>query len=225
MKNHLPAAQRHAHFIMTDLPSHGDRWRALWRRIGVQTPDEALLLDLTRRYAEPHRRYHTMQHLDECFAHFDSVRHTAAHPDEIELALWFHDAVYDVKRHDNEQQSADWAQSVLRAAGVSGTTGDRVYALIMATRHRVQPQTLDEQILVDVDLSILGAESMRFDEYERQVRAEYDWVADDVFRQKRALILREFLARDSVYSTAHFIENLEERARRNLEQSLTRLAD
>jgi predicted metal-dependent HD superfamily phosphohydrolase len=165
-----------------------------------------------------------MQHLDECFANFDRLRDAADHPEEIELALWFHDAIYDTRRTDNEERSAEWARSSALAAGVASAVADRLHALVLATRHDAVPATTDEQILVDVDLAILGAEPQRFDEYERQVRAEYAWVADDAFRVARRRILEAFLSRPRLYGTERFAALYEARARTNLRNSIARLA-
>ena len=151
------------------------------------------------------------------------ARHDATHPTEIELALWFHDAIYDVKSHDNEQQSADWVRSALLNAGGSTMVADRVHALVMITCHNALPVSLDEQILVDVDLSILAAKPARFTEYETLVRAEYAWVPEATYRSKRAEILQTFLNRESIYNTAHFKANSEASARRNLAASIANL--
>lgn len=205
---------------MTTSTHHLTRWQSMWRQLGVISPGEGLLVDVMQRYAEPHRHYHTMQHLDQCFAQFDSVRQEAMRAAEIELALWFHDAIYDVKSHNNEQQSADWVRSVLFSAGGSTTVADRVHALVMVTCHNALPISPDEQILVDVDLSILGAKPARFAEYEMQVRAEYAWVPEATYRSKRAEILQAFLDRGSIYSTAYFRALVEASARRNLAGSI-----
>lgn len=165
-----------------------------------------------------------MQHLDECFTNFAMIRREAVHPAEIELALWFHDAIYDVKNHDNELKSADWARLELLRAGAAEGTANRVHALVMVTRHNALPSTIDEQILVDIDLSVLGAEPNRFDEYETQVRAEYAWVPEPVYRSKRSEILQAFLDRNSIYSTPSFQSRLETQARSNLTRSLAKLA-
>ena len=175
--------------------------------------DRSLYEALIARYREPHRRYHTLQHLEECFARFDEVADLAPHPGEVELALWFHDAIYDPRRSDNEQRSADWA---------SATVGERVAALVMATRHEATPQDADAKALVDVDLWILAAPERRFDEYERQVREEYGWVPGFVYRRKRREILEGFLARPTIYNTDRFIERYEPGARANLARSLAR---
>jgi predicted metal-dependent HD superfamily phosphohydrolase len=95
----------------------------------------------------------------------------------------------------------------------------------MATRHAALPETLDEELLVDIDLAILGAPQERFAQYEAQVRAEYAWVDDAVFRGRRRDVLTGFLARPTIYATAHFRALLEAAARTNLERSIARLED
>jgi predicted metal-dependent HD superfamily phosphohydrolase len=58
------------------------------------------------RHAEPQRKYHTQQYLLECLRLFDEVWHLAERPHEVEMALWFHDAIYELKSSQNEQRSA-----------------------------------------------------------------------------------------------------------------------
>lgn len=195
----------------------------MWKELGAASPDPKLRGELIARYSEPHRKYHTLQHLDECFEKLDEIRTLAERPAEIELALWFHDAIYNVKRRDNEKKSADWARTSALAAGAPAETCNRVHALVMATRHKAVPQDRDAELLVDVDLSILGAALERFDEYERQVREEYAWVPDFLFRRERRAILKDFLARPRIYGSAHFHGRYEEQARSNIGHSLARL--
>jgi predicted metal-dependent HD superfamily phosphohydrolase len=196
-------------------------WQRAWTGIGARADGQGVYEQLLARYSEPHRHYHTAQHLGECLAMFESVRGTAEHPEEVELALWFHDAIYDTQRPDNEERSADWARAALREAGVASDSADRVHALIIATRHTASPMLPDEQLLVDIDLSILGAEQARFNEYEEQIRKEYAFVPRWLFRRKRRAILQGFLDRPSIYSTAPFRERLEQRARANLRRAMT----
>jgi predicted metal-dependent HD superfamily phosphohydrolase len=198
------------------------QWTATWNELGAAPPG-GLYDELIARYAEPQRRYHTAQHLDECFAELAAVRAACARPAEVELALWFHDAIYDTKRNDNEERSAAWAKSVLASADVDADVGDRVAGLILATRHAATPAGTDAQVLVDVDLSILGAPPTRFDEYERQVREEYAWVPTAIFARKRREILEQLLARPRLYATARMHDAYEQRARANLARSLERL--
>jgi predicted metal-dependent HD superfamily phosphohydrolase len=200
-------------------------WQSAWRALGIAyTPSlQALYQRLLAAYSEPHRHYHTRQHLRECFERLDEIRLHAAHLPEVEIALWFHDAVYDTRKSDNEQRSADWARQASLDAGVAPDVAGRIHSLVMVTRHAAAPQTMDEQVLVDVDLAILGAGTARFDEYERQVRAEYRWVPGFLYRRGRRKILREFLARGRIYSTAPLVASLEAPAQANLARSLAAL--
>lgn len=196
-----------------------EQWTATWRQLEAPPPD-GVYEELLARYAEPHRHYHTARHLEECFAELAGLSAEAERPGEVELALWFHDAIYDTKRHDNEARSADWARAVVARAGLDAGVGQRVAALILATKHDAVPSGADARVLVDVDLAILGAPPARFDEYERAIREEYRWVPAWVFRRERRAVLRRLLARPTLFSTARMRERYELRARANLERSL-----
>ncbi len=138
----------------------------------------------------------------------------------MEIALWFHDAIHEVRRGDNEQNSAQWAVRALSAAGLAADAIERVREMILATRHAVLPAAGDQSLLVDIDLSILAAEWSRFAEYEAQVRMEYGWVPTWLYRYKRRALLRGFLRRPAIYSTMQLRAEHEARARRNIERSL-----
>ena len=191
-------------------------WEAAWASMSTATPPAALRDALLLRHAEPHRRYHTLQHLGECLDAFERERAHAQHPGDVALALWFHDAVYDLQASDNELQSADWARAALHEAGVDAEAAQRVHDLVMATRHDALPTGPDAQLLVDIDLSILGAPPERFAEYERQIRDEYAHVPADVFEPRRRAILARFLARDPLYQTPGIRARCEAQARINL---------
>jgi predicted metal-dependent HD superfamily phosphohydrolase len=198
-------------------------WRQAWQDAGVAQADEGLHRGVIACWSEPHRHYHTLQHLGECMTQFGEVRAMAEHPGEVALGLWFHDAFYEPRRDDNELRSADWASSCIAKAGAGAEVAQRVHSLIMQTRHKIPPEDADAQLLVDIDLSILGAPAQRFDESDLQVRAEYSHVADAAYREGRRAILQSFLARPRLYSTDYFHSRLEERARVNLQRALARL--
>lgn len=196
-----------------------------WHTLALSAENAtAIQAKLLACYSEPHRHYHTLQHLTECLASLETVSNLAIHPAEVAIALWFHDAIYDVKRQDNELQSALWAKQTVIAYGAALDVAERIYALVMATRHRTRPQTVDEQLLVDIDLSIFGADTERFEEYECQIRQEYLWVPVEEFRTKRLAVLQEFLLRPEIYATPFFHEMLESRARENLQRSINHLS-
>ncbi|MBP8310253.1 MAG: N-methyl-D-aspartate receptor NMDAR2C subunit [Burkholderiaceae bacterium] len=218
-------------------------WQRAWQGAGCTEPNDALADELLGRYREPQRHYHTVQHLCECLVYLESVLTRIPDAVAVELALWFHDAVYDLagsaaasneqrsaasneqrSAASNEQRSALWARQALLAGGAPADLAQRVHDLVMATRHDALPATSDQCWLVDIDLSILGAAPTRFDEYERQVRDEYAAVPESLFRRKRAEVLAGFLARPRLYSTQYFRDLLETSARANLNRSIAALA-
>jgi predicted metal-dependent HD superfamily phosphohydrolase len=199
------------------------RWIQLWDKVGA-TGDPLLWFDhLAAAYVEPHRHYHTLRHIAECIREFDAARFLARTPEAVELALWFHDAVYDPKAPDNEEQSAELAKRCLADSGVSSSLTRMVAGLVMATKHHDTSQEIDAPLLVDIDLSILGQPNPRFLEYEMQIREEYHWVPERVFDVERAKILERFLARERLYATEWFCEKYEKAARTNLASSIIRL--
>lgn len=199
------------------------RWHDMWTQLGASSSNDELYLRLVACYAESQRKYHTMQHLAECFAHLALLHDEATRPLEIELALWFHDAIYKARRKDNEAQSADWARATVLSNGLSPDCADRIHGLVLMTKHDAVPAEPDARVMVDVDLGILGADPERFDEYEQQVRQEYAWVPGLLYRRERRKVLQQFAARAQIYSTEHFHRAREAVARANIARSLARL--
>ena len=190
-------------------------WQRAWNHLGLRAPN-GLKERLIAAYAEPQRCYHSLQHLRECLAHFESASHLAGNPGEVEIALWFHDAIYELQGKDNEARSARWALDELTSSGASAEQLQSVQSLIMATCHTATPTDPDEQLLVDIDLAILGASPERFAEYDAQVKIEYSWVPDPIYAVKRKEVLLSFLDRSPIYSTEHFRARCEQQARANL---------
>jgi predicted metal-dependent HD superfamily phosphohydrolase len=199
----------------------GPSWQRLWTALGARVIDGGVFNQLVGAYSERHRHYHTLQHLRECLAHCDAAATLARHPAEVELALWFHDAVYDPRRDDNEERSAQWAARAVLAAGCGPEVARRVEALVLATRTHDAGDDPDTRVVLDIDLAILGAAPARFAQYEGQIRAEYAHVPEAEFRRRRAQLLAGFLARPKIYSTAAFGAALEQQARSNLQASLS----
>jgi predicted metal-dependent HD superfamily phosphohydrolase len=194
----------------------------LWQAAGAAGDGAPWYEKLTRAYAEPQRHYHNQQHIAECLAEFDGARQLAQQPAAVELALWFHDAVYDPKADDNEEQSAAMARNCLETGGPSRLAAT-VSDLVMATKSHSTEAGPDAALMVAVDLSILGQGEQRFAEYESQIREEYCSVPKLIFNFKRAEILERFLARSRIYATDFLGAKYEQQARRNLEGSIRQL--
>lgn len=198
-------------------------WSRACAALGLMPADEPLRQQLLQAYAERQRHYHTQQHLAEGIALLGDTLALAARPGEVEMAWWFHDAVYQVRAGDNEARSARWARDALTRLGAGPGVAGRVHDLVMATRHDAVPDQADAGLLVDVDLAILGAMPARYDEFEAQVRAEYAWVPTWLFRRKRRAILQGFLARPRLYTTEALHARFEAPARRNLQRAIVAL--
>lgn len=191
-----------------------DHWMPLWQRLEVDGDAAAWHARLLAAYTEPQRAYHSLQHLDECLRAFDEAKASGLiqWPDFIELALWFHDAVYDPRRIDNETLSARMA---VESLGDSETARE-VARLILLTKLHKPGDGPDDAWIIDIDLAIFAQAPERVMVYEQQIREEYAWVPESVYREKRAEILTGFLNRERIYLTAWARERLEERARENL---------
>jgi len=189
--------------------------RAL-RAVGVGTFDPVLFPTLQAAYNAPERYYHTLAHIGFCLQALDGVWDECEHPEEIEVALWFHDAVYDPQAQDNEARSAAWAGDVLRESEINPDAIARVENLILATAHKDPPTSPDQAWIIDIDLAILGQPETLFAEYDAAIRREYAWVGDEAYRVGRTAVLDRFLARPTIYRTSIFQQQYEAQARKNL---------
>lgn len=199
------------------------RWTALCLRIAPALDAASAFEPLSKAYAESHRAYHNAEHIVECLARFDEVAAEAEHPDEVEFAIWLHDAVYKTRGVNSEALSAEWAVRLLADGGTELSSIERVEAMILATHHSMEPSFADAALVVDIDLTILGRDPERFDRYEEDVRAEYRWVPGLLFRTRRKEMLEGFVERPHLYSTRSLRDRFESQARRNLARSIAAL--
>ena len=198
-------------------------WDAAWSALGRPAP-AGPQVELLNAWAEPHRHYHDQRHLRECLALWARWRGLSACAGEVAVALWFHDSIYDPQAGNNELNSAAWAARSLIRADLASETAQRVHDLVMATQHDAPAAGADAQLLVDIDLSILGSPPERFERYDQDVRKEYAWVPGFRYRDQRALVLQGFLDRQRLYHGEAAVALLEGQARINLAAALSRLA-
>ena len=198
------------------------RFESALVQLGIQ-PAHDVFAQLQAAYSQPGRHYHGARHISACLTQLDSHRALAQRPGEIEIALWFHDAIYDTRRNDNERLSADWAAEYLASEGACVDTIARIHALIMATRHDAPVDERDQQLLVDVDLGVLGQPARVFDRYDADIRREYHWVPWPQYVEARRAVLNAFLNRPRIYATATFVERYEAQARRNIARAIDAL--
>jgi predicted metal-dependent HD superfamily phosphohydrolase len=191
-------------------------------RLSMDLPQD-ILAHLHNLYSEPHRHYHNWRHIQSCLHEFSLVRRECQHPDDVELALYFHDAIYDPTRDDNEEASAALAVKLL--SHLPPAQLDHVRSLILATRHRDAPSDADARLICDLDLSILGQPADVFDAYDAAIRREYAHVPDVDFAAGRAAVLRSFLQRPRIYHAEFFHTRYDRSARDNLRRAAERWSD
>jgi predicted metal-dependent HD superfamily phosphohydrolase len=203
----------------------GSRWDQLIHELGWPT-DRASEVgrDLIDRYGEAHRHYHDERHLLAVLRTLDEL--AAPHPPAVaaRLAAWFHDAIYTGTTGDDEEASARLAESVLATLGTPPVVVAGAATMVRATARHFDPEAdhdTETALLLDADLSILGADPTTYDEYCRGVRAEHADVGDDRFRAGRAAVLDALLARPRLFLTSPGFERFELRARQNLRREKT----
>lgn len=194
--------------------------QAYWLR-SVPAPSSAsaqqVLDQVLAGWNEPHRAYHTTEHLLEALTLLDEWSRGGPWPATLALALFFHDVVYDPRRGDNEERSARLARDTLASLQLPPEQIEDVARLIDITRHAARPQAEDEQWMVDIDLAILGAAPERYAQYRLQVRQEYAHVPETLFTRGRLAVLEAFLhARPALYHTPRGRSAFDAAAARNL---------
>lgn len=180
---------------------------------------------LEAAYAEPHRRYHSRAHIEACLEILARVEGLSAQDRRLlEYAIWWHDAVYDPTRPDNEAVSARMAQQDLAALGEPAAVADEVARLILLTKgHTVSPVDRLGALLVSIDLAVLGGDPEAYDAYAAGVREEYGFVPEPAFRAGRARVMQAFLDADVIFPEPAFRARLEGRARANIAREIAGL--
>lgn len=203
------------------MESYLQRWQQLFAPYCDAQKSQQHYFALFNAYAQGHRVYHNFQHIIASLEHFDQVRGQLTDPLAVELALWFHDVIYQPTSSHNEENSADYAVNCLRQLNVPVAMQTRVRELILLTRHPAEPQNNDEALLLDIDLAILGAQRSLYAAYESWIRKEYRFIPGFLFRPARRKLLKQLLA-GRIYHSAHFASR-EASARDNLHWALQSL--
>lgn len=189
---------------------------AAWQREGRR---------LLRSWSRWPRAYHNCAHLRACLYHLQSTTAPLEDPHAVELALWFHDAIYWPWSHHNEERSAVWAQRFLQQQGLPAQRVATVVQHILDTKHTPGPLTGDALWVVDIDLAILGQEDAVYRQFERNVRKEYFFVRWPRYVAGRSTVLQGFLDRPRIYQTDFFAQRFEAQARINLRHALQALRE
>ena len=202
------------------------RWLELVRSLGAdEGRSRKAFADLVTNYNEEGRYYHNLAHVGMVLDTADRLSHLAQDYEKVQLAIWFHDVIYDPRAKDNEAQSAAYARRYLSALGFPAETVTRVSDLILATTtHQAPAGDIDAQIMLDADLAPLAYDEALFFQQSMALRQEFSYVPEDEYRQSRVRALNAFLSRERIYQTDQLFTELESKARTNLERSLNELS-
>lgn len=197
-----------------------ERFAIDWQAIGARTSSDNVFAFLNEAHNEPKRSYHTMQHVanSQLLLDLRQVALSCANLPALRIATYFHDAVYLPGNRDNETKSAFWASAFLRQAQIDDKTVSLVKELILSTTHRTIGLTMDERVMQDVDLAILGSPSNTYEHYRQAIREEYRDVDTAEYRRGRTSVLENFLERPMIYTTPYFHGRFERQARTNLQR-------
>jgi predicted metal-dependent HD superfamily phosphohydrolase len=201
------------------------QFAALWGRhmasAGSVTPAQAHG-DLCRRLDGPDRRFHNLNHIQDCLHRFDEVASLLVDPDAVEIAIWFHDAVYVPSDAENERLSAELF--LAQSPGAEPAFRRRVCGLILSTRHQRPARSHDRRFIEDIDLAGFGASWEEFMRHGALLREEFAAQSDAEYRAGQVAFLRRLEQRRWFFSTAYFRDRYESRARENLERLLSTLS-
>src|SRR5262245_47722489 len=207
---------------------HESRRRVLlenWKRLTANCPAreaDKIYEELSGLYSSPHRIYHNLSHIDSLLDLAGSFEQRIQNYDVVRFAIWFHDAIYETSRKDNEDRSADFAEQSLNLLGISADICAIVRAMILATKtHSAAELSEDGKLFLDLDLSILGSDQTIYDKYRRAIRREYWWVPGPIYKRERRKVLEGFLRRERIFFTAGVFASRESQARSNIERELT----
>jgi predicted metal-dependent HD superfamily phosphohydrolase len=179
--------------------------------------------NLFKKYNQSKRYYHNTQHLISLLNRFQELRSLLNEPLAFELAIWFHDSVYEPLSQNNEIRSADLLAKLLKRANVTEKTVQKSKDLILATKsHKSNGLDYDECLFLDLDLEILSSDDQTYQLYCQAIRKEFKSVPQNLFNQKRLEVVQGFLGREKIFQTEIFA-NLESKARANLEAERNKL--
>jgi predicted metal-dependent HD superfamily phosphohydrolase len=199
------------------------RFERALREAGAEGDVSGVIDHVFYLHRAPERHYHTLEHVDACLAWLDRFPAIAERPEEVELALWFHDAVYRPGRRNNEARSAELARRHLLELGVDERKAARVAEYVEATEKH-EALGGDAALVVDLDLTVLASAPDEYDLFEEKIRREHGYVSRRLFALGRRRVLRGLLARRALYRVPTIREALEAPARGNLARRIETLS-
>jgi len=199
-------------------PDLVEQLRSRWPVVGADDLREELLTAWDRP------GYHDLRHLAEVLARVEELASAGIGfgREQVLLAAWFHDAVYDGER-DAEERSAAWAERSLPSYVGEAVAAEVARLVRMTETHDPAPEDVEGCVLSDADLAVLAAGQDRYAAYVAGVREEYTHLDEETFRRGRAQVLASLAGRPTLFRTDHARDRWEAAARANLAAELVAL--
>lgn len=204
-----------------------EKWKKLTSFSKKEELKEQMWEEIVYRYSGQHRHYHNLTHIAHLFSICDKYMDKITNAAVMGFSILYHDVVYDTYSNDNEEQSASFAEAQLRQLNVNPMLTDNVKTFIKATKDHTIPEgtslRTDLSLFLDLDMSILGTDEEMYNLYSEKIRKEYSKYPDKVYREGRKLALQKIIAAESIFSTNAFKEEMEQRARENINREVSLL--
>ncbi|MBD3638590.1 MAG: hypothetical protein HUJ25_14650 [Crocinitomicaceae bacterium] len=205
-----------------------DQLRKRWLELGLKYCEDNALLDrrwnsLKDAYSDSKRYYHNLQHLSFMFNEFDQQKEFVNDPIAFQYAIYYHDIIYNVRRKDNEQKSAALAKKQLTEINVPVKSIEKCYDLIVATHLHELSEDVDTNLLIDIDMAILGQPWEVYKTYAKNVRKEYGIYPTIMYKKGRRQALQHFLSMERIFKTDVYFNRYEKQARLNISKELAEM--
>lgn len=204
-----------------------DVWNTVWYESGAQGNPDLPFAELMTHYSEPGRHHHAPSHIKDCISSFNTVKYLSKNPIDVALSIFSHDIFNTPGAPDNEERSSEWIMQVMSEAQLPQTMVEKTGRLVMVTKtHQPDSGDIDEQIMADVDLLILGRHPIIYDQYKNNIRKEYSTVPFYRFRPGRIEVLKkleERLDNGELFHLPYFRHKAEETAKYNLQREIQEL--
>jgi len=195
-------------------------FKKAWTKIGG-TNSETVFELLIEQHQKPKRKYHNITHVSYMLQGFKNACSKIPYNETIEIAIWFHDAIYDPLKEDNEEQSAELAYNQCILNNIEEKIANNIKQLIMATKHGlIKPKNTEEKIIADLDLAVLGLDFQTFKKYGKAIKEEFTIINEKEYNKIQLKMLNDFLKQKELFHTEYFKNKYEKQARQNLKQAI-----
>ncbi len=182
-------------------------------------------IEIIANYSEHTRHYHNVDHINSMLKLCDLYQRQLKNIDNVKIAVFYHDCIYNSKSNTNETDSAKRAVEELTQINFPAAEIEKIKLYILSTQnHKPLLDDSDLKYFLDFDLYILGQTENQYFDYTKRIRREYQWVPSFIYNTKRKAVLKSFLERNELYYTTEFVEKYTQQAKINLEEEIKSLS-